>query len=172
MVRVITPPAQMPVALDLVKEHLRVDGTDEDNLITLYIKAATARAENITGRALITQTLEQRFSGCAGEADLTRWPVQSVVSVTSVGVDVTGYTALVGDNAMLSGLPRGDIVVAYKSGYGDTGDSVPEPILQWILAAVGTFYENREAEIADNRAATVNLTYLDCLLDGYRIWSA
>ena len=172
MVRVITPPAQMPVSLDTTKEHLRVDGTDEDDLITGYLKAAITRAENITGRALITQTLEERFVRCAGEVELTRWPVQSIESVTLAGVDVTGYASELGDNATICGLPKGTIVVTYKAGYGDEGDAVPEPIGQWILATVGTFYENRETEIADTRAATVSLPYLDCLLDAYRIWSA
>ncbi len=174
MVRVITPPAVTPVSLDTAKEHLRVDGTDEDNLITLQLKAATMRAENITGRALITQQLEERFRCAAGEVELTRWPVQSVQSVTVNGVAVDGsaYSAELGDNAMLSGLPKGDVIVSYTAGFGDDGSAVPEPIQQWILATVGTFYENRETEIADNRAATVSLSYLDSLLDSYRIWSA
>ncbi|MFM0628854.1 head-tail connector protein [Paraburkholderia xenovorans] len=172
MVQVIAPPAQMPVSLDVAKLHLRVDGTVEDDLITIYLKAATARAENITGRALITQTLEERFSRCGGDVELTRWPVQSIESVTLAGAAVTDYTSELGDNATLFGLPRGTVVVTYKAGYGDAGDAVPEPIVQWILATVGTFYENRETEIADNRAATVSLSYLDSLLDAYRIWSA
>ncbi|MEW9584326.1 head-tail connector protein [Paraburkholderia sp. DGU8] len=172
MVQVIAPPTQMPVSLDTAKLHLRVDGTVEDDLITIYLQAATARAENITGRALITQTLRERFPRCAGDVELTRWPVQSIVSVTSAGEDVAGYTFEPGDNATLCGLPRGTIVATYKAGYGDTADAVPEPIVQWILATVGTFYENRETEIADNRAATVSLSYLDSLLDAYRIWSA
>jgi len=172
MVRIIAPPAQTPVSLETVKAHLRIDGDDEDDLLTLYLKAATRRAEDITGRALITQTVEQLCVRVCRETELSRWPVQSVISVKLGGVDVGSYTARLGDNATLNGLPKGDIVVQYKAGYGDTGDSVPEPIQQWILATVGTFYENRETEIADSRAATVNISYLDCLLDGYRIWSA
>ncbi|RDK01440.1 head-tail connector protein [Paraburkholderia lacunae] len=172
MVRIITPPAQTPVSLDTAKEHLRVDGSDDDDLITLYLKAATRRAEDITGRALITQTVEELFVRVCREVELTRWPVQSIESVKVGGVDLASHTARLGDNASLGGLPKGDVVVQYKAGYGDSGDSVPEPIRQWILATIGTFYENRETEIADNRAATVNIGYLDCLLDGYRIWSA
>lgn len=45
-----------PVTLSEAKAQLRVDGTDEDGLITSLIVAATLAVEEETGRALVTQT--------------------------------------------------------------------------------------------------------------------
>lgn len=43
-----------PVGLDEMKNHLRVDFTDDDDLITALITAARERAETITGRCIVT----------------------------------------------------------------------------------------------------------------------
>ncbi len=45
-----------PVTLDEMKNHLRVDFTDDDDLITSLIVAARQRAEDITGRTLVNST--------------------------------------------------------------------------------------------------------------------
>jgi uncharacterized phiE125 gp8 family phage protein len=55
--RATTAPAEQPVTLAEVKEHLRITGTDEDTVISSMISAATAMAELWTGRRFITQTL-------------------------------------------------------------------------------------------------------------------
>jgi len=172
MAQVTVPPAALPVLLEDVKNHLRIDVDSDDDLITAYMGAATTRGENITGRAFITQTIVERVRGAYGEVELSRWPVQSVESITVAGLPVTVFDFEPGDNAFVSGLPKGDVVVTYVAGYGLDGTLVPATIKLWIMAAVGAFYENREAEIADSRAATVVLSYLDCLLDGVRIWRA
>lgn len=52
----ITPPSVEPITLALAKQHLRVDYTDDDALIPLYISAARDYAENYTGRAFLPQT--------------------------------------------------------------------------------------------------------------------
>ena len=57
-VKVITKPTVEPVSLEQAKAHLRVDTTDQDDLIEALITAARQRIEDETGRALITQTLE------------------------------------------------------------------------------------------------------------------
>lgn len=57
-VKVIAAPTDEPVSLEQAKAHLRVDTTDQDDLIESLITAARERVEEETGRALITQTLE------------------------------------------------------------------------------------------------------------------
>src|SRR5689334_6458680 len=51
----VTPPAFEPVSLDEAKMHLKVDTTDDDELIASLITAARVRAEWHTGRAFVTQ---------------------------------------------------------------------------------------------------------------------
>lgn len=52
---VVTPPAQEPVGVDLVRRHLRVDFED-DTLLTFYAQSAREWVEAFLGRALITTT--------------------------------------------------------------------------------------------------------------------
>lgn len=52
--KVTSPPAQPPVSLDLVRRHLRVLQSSDDDLINLYIASATAQAEAYLNRTLIS----------------------------------------------------------------------------------------------------------------------
>lgn len=54
--KLVTAPNEEPVSLAEIKEFLRIDGSDEDSLLSSFIKAATRRAEKFTGRVFITQT--------------------------------------------------------------------------------------------------------------------
>jgi uncharacterized phiE125 gp8 family phage protein len=54
---VITPPVAEPISLEEVKQHLRVDLQDDDELITGYIRAARELVEVETQRKFCTQTL-------------------------------------------------------------------------------------------------------------------
>lgn len=56
--KLITAPTKEPITLDEAKNHLRVDGNDEDALIANLIAAAREIAENFTGRALMPQSFE------------------------------------------------------------------------------------------------------------------
>lgn len=54
--KLVTPPAMEPVTLAEAKLHLRVDGTDEDALITSLIRSARLLCEQWCGRAFLSQT--------------------------------------------------------------------------------------------------------------------
>ncbi|NPD67294.1 hypothetical protein HN018_06865 [Lichenicola cladoniae] len=53
---VVTPPATL-LSLDQVRRHIRIDTEDEDDLLEIYLGAATTMAEEFLARALVTQTL-------------------------------------------------------------------------------------------------------------------
>ena len=57
-IKVVTPPATEPVTLAEAKLHLRVDGSDEDALITRLISAAREQCEQELGRALADPTVD------------------------------------------------------------------------------------------------------------------
>ncbi len=71
-VKVITAPTVEPISLEQAKAHLRVDTTDQDDLIEALITAAREKVEDETGRALITQTLEIALDYFVEPPDL-RW---------------------------------------------------------------------------------------------------
>jgi hypothetical protein len=58
MLTIITPAAEEPISLDDAKAYLRVQITDDDDLITGLIKAARMYAENQTRQTFISTTYE------------------------------------------------------------------------------------------------------------------
>lgn len=67
-------------------------------------------------------------------------------------------------------LPQiGSVKVDYTAGYGDSANSVPAGIRQWILMRLGTLYENREEVAILARGKVEQLPYIDELLAPYRV---
>lgn len=56
--KVLTAPTIYPVSFNAVKSYLRIDGSDDDTLLGIYIQAATKQAENYCGRFFINTTIE------------------------------------------------------------------------------------------------------------------
>lgn len=73
-VHLITPPADEPVALELVKAKLEVDLGLRDEELTLLIQAAREHVEQYLRRALVTQTWELVLERFANEDPLSRPP--------------------------------------------------------------------------------------------------
>jgi uncharacterized phiE125 gp8 family phage protein len=185
----ITAPAVEPVSVNDVLEHSRIDDSTEENLIRRLIRAARHEAENITGRALITQTWKlnlNEFPGNGyGSITLPRPPFQSISSVTYL--DTNGATQSLTDSPtsnwiLVSGEPTvmtpdydvtwpstydvpDAVSIRFICGYGDDPEDVPDPIRQWILIHAATMYEYREASF--ERPLTPH-TFVDRLLDSYR----
>ena len=190
--KLITPPTTFPIDLASAKLHCRVDIADDDTLITALITAATEMAEQKTGRAIMTQTLELTLDAFPEAFELTRVPVQSVTSVKYY--DTTGaqqtlsntlYALDAADDfgfAHISPVYAGvwpntrdqinAVAVRYVAGYADAA-SVPQSIKNWILLMVSTMYANRETEAYSSRAVstTVQMQFVDRLLDRYVVFS-
>lgn len=117
--KLVTAPATEPVSLDLAKQHLRVDGDDDDLLIGAYIVAARQFCESYTNRVFFNQTWQltldsfpmygndtasmqpatQRnwpYWGSLWDGLIIRLPRPSCVSVTSIT-----YTDLAGASRTL-----------------------------------------------------------------------
>jgi uncharacterized phiE125 gp8 family phage protein len=104
--RLISAPAKSPVSLAEAKAHLRVDVPDEDLNIQLYIDAAVAYCDGLTGflgRALVDQTWElvlDGFPGSCGTWGGTTWgswgsnaikiPLPPLISIVQVEYDDPG----------------------------------------------------------------------------------
>ncbi|MCA9903833.1 MAG: head-tail connector protein [Anaerolineae bacterium] len=165
---VITAPVGEPVSISDAKTHLRIDLSDDDALLGAYITAARQKYEELTWRALMTQTLGQRLAlwpSCDHIA-LRRPPLQSVTSVTYTDSDgnagtlaSSDYNVYANGDAGLIWLKHGkswpsvtlqpgpSILITYVAGYGGAED-VPEIDRQAIRLLVGHFYENRENVVA------------------------
>lgn len=181
----ITPPAAEPVSLTEALAHLRVDAPAPDAaLITALIQAAREHVEAVTGRALVTQTIEARWDAWEDVLTLPRAPVQSVTSVTYLD-DAGAAQTLAADAyrvdtacilarvtpAFGAAWPSarsvtGAIAVRFVAGYGDAA-AVPAAIKAAMLLLIGHLYENRMA--ATERALAVAPFAVDALLSPYRV---
>lgn len=185
--KLITAPASEPVTLTEAKAHCRVDGSDDDTLITSLIVTARAECEHELGRALFTQTWERVLDYFpAVEVELGMPPVASITSITYI--DTTGTSQTLSASAYVLDADRqpGWVLPAYGyqwpatqdtanavrirfvSGWSDT-DDIPAPIKHWVLLRVGTLYKFREAIAAGVSATMLGERYADRLLDRYRV---
>jgi len=159
-----TAPAVEPITLDEAKLHLKVDGADDNTLITALIKTARQLAELETKRSFITQTWKLILDYAPPVIEIPKPPLQSIVSITVIDLD--GELSVVSDTvynvdasqnspgrvALSSGSVwpehRGfaSFIVEFKGGYGDAATSVPDALKQGILQLLGHLYDNRGAE--------------------------
>lgn len=169
----ITAPAVLPLTLAEVKEHLRVDHSDEDNLISLYIQAATSFVDGengFLGRALVTQTWELVIDTFpTHEIKIPLPPLQEVESVKYDDSDGNEQTLATDGYWVDDALEPGWIVpatagwpsdvldavnavrVRFIAGYPATEDSppdlranVPASIKHAMLLHIGSMYGQRE----------------------------
>ena len=184
-----TAPAEEPVTLVEAKDYIRVDGTDEDTLITSLIIAARECAERITRRAFITTTFILSLDKTPNTffVVLPRPPLLSIVKIESFDDDdaatlfaATNYTIalqrMVGKVVLKRGvtwptdLRRADgITIEFTAGYGAAAD-VPGAIKTAILRIMGELYEHREDAIISASLASGEVPFnSERLLRKYKV---
>jgi len=153
-------PAKEPILADELKEQLRVSYTDHDPELQHLITEARQWAEaNELGRALITQTVTEKFRTLSGELEL-RWPpVQSITSV--VYVDSNGDSQTLSTDVYELGHHLGigvcrlkhsqswpsvrdqddAVTVTYVAGYGDDRHDIPQAIRNAVKAYAAYRYD-------------------------------
>lgn len=178
-------PASEPVTLAEAKSHLRVDISADDTYISALITVARTAAEDRCQRTLITTTWQYTLDEFPQAIPLPNAPILGVTSLqykrSSDGVVVTlASTDYIVDTVNAPGwvVPAygyswpdtydeiNSVIVTYTAGYGATAASVPAPIKQWILLAIGDLYDQSRSLSSDK--ALVPLKFADSLLDPYR----
>lgn len=153
----VRPPAFEPVGLAAAKAHLRVDGGDEDAVITGLVAAARAHVEAVTRRALAVQGWRCVLGAIPRDerVRLRPGPVGSVTAVAVFDADGVEVAVLEGgwrldpaepDVVVLSRLPAAPngIEIDFDTGFA-TAEAVPAPLKQAILMLVAYWFDNREA---------------------------
>jgi uncharacterized phiE125 gp8 family phage protein len=166
-----TGPTVEPVTLEDAKTHLRVDNTDEDDLIEGLIQTAREYCETFTGRAFITQTWywkADRFPYFQ-KIYLPRPPLVSITAVSYVDQNGTtqtwapttgyqlsqpagpkaGYASILpayGTSWPTTRYQLEAVTVEYVCGYGQP-PAVPASIPAAMKLLIGHLYENREAVV-------------------------
>ena len=160
--KVSAAPASEPVTLAEAKLHLRVDISDDDDLITSLIKVARIWSEGYQNRAYVNQSITLKMNKFQNRLELPRSPLGSVTSVKYLDtegseqtlsssfydVDTTSEPGLVtlayGQNWPAIRDVHHAIEVIFVAGYGATAANVPETVKAAIKLIVGHLYEHRE----------------------------
>lgn len=160
-------PASLPVGLDDMREHLRLDARDEDYLVIAYTGAAVDVIEEMTGRAIMPQTWAYSVSGPdeTNAVALPKPPVSAIVSMTYYDADDVQQTLTVSDfylfktNDAAQVVPKSGVTwpvtkdrpdaltVTFTTGYSD----VPKSIVHAIKMLVTHWFENRATAGGDAR---------------------
>lgn len=182
-------PEAEPISLAEAKAHLRIDGSDEDALLTSLIVAARMLVERTLGLALITQGWLLYLDGAPRSAfiALPIAPVQAVTAVRVYGpddtpteldegtysVDVLSEPArlmLSASAGQLAPLRRlNGFEVAFTAGYGDAAADVPEPMRHALKLLVAHWFEHREPVVLGQLAEEVPATVAGLLLPYRRV---
>jgi len=153
----------LPLTVNEVKEHLRLDSDDktQDALLKVIIIAATEYVEKYTKRDFITRTYETLRDSFADSLEIRRTPLQSVTKVEYlqdgsfliVSTDV--YFAINSNTFSRLTLKAGQVwptdvdlqeqsvKITFKAGYGNTLSSVPDSLREGLMQHIAAMYENR-----------------------------
>ena len=182
----ITPPALEPLSLAEAKAHLRLDTTDEDDLVTALIVAARQLIERETRRALITQTWRVIFDAWP-DPNTIRIPLAPFISVTAVRIfDVANTPSVLNPASYFvdaqPGAARlyftiappnpGRVIAGIEldvvAGYGPAAANVPELLRLAIRMLVARWFEARGDAAADTGASRIP-PVIEALLAPFRV---
>jgi uncharacterized phiE125 gp8 family phage protein len=163
-----TAPAARAVTAAELREHLRLDGTEQDTYLETLIDTATESIEGEADRQLITAGWTLTLDGFWGPGgiEMPRAPLQSVTAITYT--DTAGATQTLASSAYravtlaeigrihtaygqslpsLRAEPR-NVSIVYEAGYGDAASDVPAAAKHMIKLIAAHLYENAEAVAA------------------------
>jgi uncharacterized phiE125 gp8 family phage protein len=157
-VTVVTAPTQEPVSLQEAKNHLRVDGNQDDALIQLCIASARIFFEKSCEISIASSELQLSLDSFPETIYLPHGPINSIIDVEytdSNSEDQTLddwiediYSSPARITPVLNGVfpETAEIInsvwVTYTTGW--TPSAVPKLLKTGILFYVGHLYENRE----------------------------
>ena len=160
---ILTPPANLPVSLALVKEHLKLDPNDDsqDAYLTLLIETSRDFFQKFTNRTLINTGYRTFFNCFRQSFELARSKLQTLDSFTylvdgsPVVVDPTtfqitnetDYSRIIFLEFDELPLNKDDqfqsITVDFTAGFGATDTAVPSDVKMALLNQIAALYENR-----------------------------
>jgi uncharacterized phiE125 gp8 family phage protein len=166
----ISPPAIEPVSLVQARDFLRLDATDEDELLGMLVTASRLMVEAASGRMLIDQSWRLVLDRwpVGGELRLPLSPVQRIIAARVY--DAAGNAQIVAASSLvlikgmdppviavsgsvpIPGREREAVEIDVVAGFGATPDLVPSPLRQAVLRLACRWFEQR-GDVASRDAA-------------------
>ena len=150
--KLITDVSAEPIALSLLKEHLRLDpdDTSEDSTLSLYLSAARHYAQEVTGKLYGEQSWQVTLKKYYPEVT---FPISSITEITSVKYldsDKVLQTLDSGSYSFDADLQTLTFTALFESEKINilfkAGETTIKPTVKnAILLLVGHLYENRES---------------------------
>jgi uncharacterized phiE125 gp8 family phage protein len=183
----LVAPSGEPITLAEAKLQCRVDGTDDDTLITGLIVVARKQAESCSAHVLLTQQWRLDLDCFPVDSiDLPLPPLTSVQSITYLDGDGMRQTLAASEYTVIANktpgvvLPAygkswpscrvtpGSVQISFTAGFGDAA-AVPQEIKQWMLLHIDTWYEHRASvSVGPGSGGVAVMPYTDRLLSEYR----
>ena len=182
----LTAPAVEPLSLAEAKAFLRVETSDDDDVISALIAGSRIHVEAQMRRALITQSWRLAIDAWPDDGRLTVLPAPlQALSAARVydfdnvahAVDTAAFVLDKGASALIfapwalpaPGRVAAGIELDVTVGYGDAAVDVPEALRQAIRLLVAHWYENRGLTAAGT--AFVSPQTVAALIAPYRMLS-
>ncbi len=180
----LTPPVGEPLTLAETKAHLRVDGSNEDDVIASLIQTVREHIERETGLALLSRTFRLYLDDWPGSRviQITKGPVQAIEAVTVYDaggapqdIDASGFlldgqtrpARLILPRQPEPGQALNGIEIDFSAGFGATGADVPDTLKRAMLLHAALLYEFRGAVLPGDQPAAVPAGY-DRLIAPFR----
>lgn len=155
MLEKLESPSQLPLSLQLVKAHLRLDHPDDDAYLTHLIHSGTMWVENYLGRSLLAQQWRwikkhrpQKKTNDELKIILPRSPLLhlSYVKIKNSSFSLPYQVEWDKDPVCIAIPPsasRNELEIVFTTGYGERPGDIPLDIQQAILTYVTCLYEYR-----------------------------
>jgi len=160
---VTSGPALEPITLQELKDFSGIDYTEHDDMLEGFIGAVRGAAEEYTGKAFISQTIQMKMDYWPDAVvELPRPPLISVTKIVTLDED-DGETEYDSDNYYIitQGTPgkvvlkksvtspqntvrdHGGFLIEFKAGYGSEARDVPQAICDGIKTWAASVYATR-----------------------------
>lgn len=154
------------VTLAEAKLHLRVDGTDEDALIGIYINAAEQAAIKAMDRGVYADDTALNAAKTAAPAALTAATAAYTAAVTAA--DAMSYAIEQAAALQVAETAYMSAQVAYRQVFD--GIVVNDQIKAAVLLTVGHLFANRE-DVVVGASVSALPHGADCLLQPYKVYA-
>jgi uncharacterized phiE125 gp8 family phage protein len=186
---VTVAPAELPVSVAEFKAFAKIDFNDEDDLIAIWLQAATDVAEKYTRRCFVTRTVEGRFysllfspyapfpyvqidrAPLIAVSAVEVWNGSAYVAYTDTEIkNRSGYSRVLYKETLPAYSTTADtaypIKVTFTAGYG-AASAVSAPIKVAIMMLANWLYQERGDCACENPNAWPG--GVAAMLSGYRI---
>ena len=169
-------PSVEPITTAEAKTELRVEHSEEDDLIDRKIKAARRMVEKITRRSLINTTFTLKLDAFPVEIRTPRSPLSSVTSITHIDCDGNSQTVASSVYDVDTDTEPGRIflkfdqswpdtreinnavTVTHVVGYGAAASAIPEDLVSAVLMLMAHYYEQREPVVVGTITAKIPMS--------------